>query len=100
MKFCSRFDSCSASRCPLDLLIDTRYEDPEDPKCEMAKPTRHKYWESMEPDLRSLLPFQGYFEAEFDRMKAAREHWKSIPEEQKQAIKERLKGVKPDARQQ
>lgn len=93
MEVCSRFEFCSAAKCPLDLLISARFEDPDDPKCEMAKASRHKYWESMVPELRSLLPFQGYLETEFNRMKAARERWDSLPEEKKAAIRERMKNV-------
>jgi hypothetical protein len=72
MKYCSRFDSCSAPKCPLDPLIDSRSENDWDPKCGMAKSTRHRYWESMPEDLRKVLPFQGYFRAEYNRMEAAR----------------------------
>lgn len=92
MSYCSRFEECSAPKCPLDLLISLRFEDFDDPKCEMAKATRHKYWLSMNAELRSLLPFQGYLESEYNRIRSARERWESMPEEKKKAITERLKG--------
>ncbi len=92
MSYCSRFEDCSAPKCPLDLLISFRFEDPDDPKCEMAKATRHKYWLSMNAELRSLLPFRGYLESEYNRIRSARERWESMPEEKKRAITERLKG--------
>ena len=91
MSHCSRFEDCPAPKCPLDTLIDLRSEIEEDPQCEMAKATRHKYWQSMGPELRSLLPFQGYLETEFNRMKAARERWEAIPDDKKRIITERLK---------
>lgn len=98
MNFCSRFEICSAAKCPLDPLVGIRYEDPADPKCEMAKATRHKYWESMEPGLRSILPFQGYLEAEYNRKKAAKERWESMPEEDKKTVRERMKNVSKHSR--
>ena len=61
----------------------------------MAKATRHKYWESMPEDLREALPFQGYFEAEFRRMKAEKERWESLPEDRKAEIRERMRKVRP-----
>lgn len=91
MKTCSRFEFCSASKCPLDVLINFRSEINGDPKCEMAKATRHKYWESMSPESRSLLPYEGYFESEYRRMKSARERWDSLPEDEKARIKARLR---------
>jgi len=72
---CARFDFCSAPKCPLDPLIGLRTEVEDDPKCEMAKATRHKYWISMKGDLRSLLPFQGYLESEYNRIRSAKKRW-------------------------
>ena len=88
MKYCSRFDSCSAPKCPLDPLIDSRSENDWDPKCGMAKSTRHRYWESMPEDLRKALPFQGYFRSEFNRMEAARRRWDSLSDDEKNRIRE------------
>jgi hypothetical protein len=88
MKYCSRFDSCSAPKCPLDPLIDSRSENDWDPVCGMAKATRHKYWESMPEDLRKVLPFQGYFRAEYNRMEAARKRWESLSDDEKSRIRE------------
>ena len=88
MKYCSRFDSCSAPKCPLDPLIDSRSENDWDPKCGMAKATRHKYWESMPEDLKKALPFQGYFRAEYNRMEAARRRWESLSDDEKSRIRE------------
>ncbi len=95
MSYCSRFDSCSAPKCPLDPFIDRRSENDWDPVCGMAKPTRHRYWESMPEDLRDALPFQGYFEGEFRRIMAAKQRWESLSEEKKAEIRGRLKNVRP-----
>ncbi len=94
MKFCSRFESCSAPKCPLDPCVNSRTEADGDPKCTMPKATRHKYWLSMPEDLKDALPFQGYLEAEFKRIKAARERWESLPEDDKAAVKDRLRKFK------
>lgn len=94
MEYCSRFESCSAPKCPLDILINLRTVVEDDPECEMAKATRHKYWESMPEDLRSALPFKGYFESEYRRMKIAREKWESLPDDQKAAVRERMRNIR------
>ena len=91
MFYCSRFEDCSAPRCPLDILIDIRTEVEEDPKCKMAKATRHKYWLSMPEYLKSKLPFQGYFESEYNRMRSAKERWNALSEEKKAEIRERMR---------
>ena len=91
MSVCARFDFCSAPKCPLDPLMGLRTEVEDDPKCEMAKATRHKYWTSMKEDLRSLLPFQGYLKTEYNRIRSAKMRWEVIPDYQKKAIIERLK---------
>lgn len=94
MSRCARFDFCSAPKCPLDILINLRAETDEDPRCEMAKATRHKYWESMPDFLKSKLKYQGYFEAEYNRKKSARKRWLALPKQQKAEIKERMKNMK------
>ena len=94
MEYCSRFDSCSAPKCPLDVHIDQKIEIEGDPRCGMAKATRHKYWESMPEDLRKALPFQGYFKGEFHRIMAARERWESLPEDRKSEIRERMRNAR------
>jgi hypothetical protein len=94
MSRCSRFDECAAPKCPLDILIASISEMDEDPKCEMAKATRHKYWSSMPEYLKKLLPFQGYFESEYTRMKAARARWNALPEEKKAGMRERMKNIR------
>lgn len=94
MKYCSRYEDCSAQKCPLDPLIRFKGVFEDDPKCEMAKPTRHKYWESMPDDLKSELEFEGYFEAEYNRMKSAKERWLALPEEKKAEIKARMSGLR------
>jgi len=88
MMYCSRFNSCSVPKCPLDPLIDRRSENDWDPVCGMAKSTRHRYWESMPEDLRKALPFQGYFRSEFNRMEAARRRWDSLSDDEKNRIRE------------
>lgn len=96
---CSRFDFCSANLCPLDPEIGKRGQDEEDdPRCEMAKATRHAYWLSMPPEIRSLLPFQGYFKAEFTRIGSARARWESMTEEQKAIVRSRLESARIRAR--
>ncbi len=97
MSTCSRWESCPAMKCPLDPLINARMPyDPEldgefkDSRCTMAKATRHRYWESLPEDLRDALPFQGYFEGEFKRIKAGRERWESMTDEQKDQARQRI----------
>lgn len=94
MSICARFEICSAPKCPLDILLNLRTEDQDDPKCEMAKATRHKYWLSMPESLRSKLEYQGYFETEYNRMKSARERWESLPDAKKQEIRERMRNAR------
>ena len=94
MSYCSRFEDCSAPKCPLDILIDIRTEVEEDPKCEMAKATRHKYWLSMPDYLKSALKYQGYFESEYNRMRSARERWNALSEDKKAEIRERMRNVR------
>ena len=94
MSRCARFDFCSAPKCPLDILINLRTEVEEDPRCEMAKATRHKYWESLPENIRNSLKFEGYYESEYNRMRSARERWLALPEQQKAEIKERMKNMK------
>ena len=97
MSACSRWESCPAMKCPLDPLINARMPyDPEldsefkDSRCTMAKATRHRYWESLPEDLRNALPFQGYFEGEFGRIKAGRERWESMTDEQREEVRQRM----------
>ena len=94
MSYCSRFEDCSAPKCPLDILVDIRTEVEEDPKCEMAKATRHKYWLSMPDYLKSALKYQGYFEPEYNRMRSARERWNALSEDKKAEIRERMRNVR------
>lgn len=61
----------------------------------MAKATRHKYWESLSVSLRRELPFQEYFESEFNRRKAAKERWGAMSEDMKASTKERMMLVRP-----
>ena len=84
-------------KCPLDPEVGSRMPyDPEldgefkDSRCTMAKPTRHKYWESMPEDLRNALPFQGYFEGEFKRIMAAKQRWESMTDEQREEVRQRM----------
>ncbi len=98
MSRCARFDFCSAPKCPLDILINLRTEIDEDPRCEMAKATRHKYWESMPDYLNTELKFEGYFEVEYNRMKSARARFDALPEEKKREIRERMRNVHKSVR--
>ena len=98
MRYCSRFETCSAQLCPLDILISERTDFPDNEKCGMAKATRHRYWESMPESLRKELPFEGYFSSEYHRIKSARERWESLPEDRKAEMRERIKHVKPGKR--
>ena len=83
MEYCSRFEECAAPLCPLDPDINLHDELEDDPRCTMAPATRHHYWSCLPPGSRAKLPFEGYFEAEFSRRKAARARWDSLtPEEQ------------------
>lgn len=53
----------------------------------MAKSTKHKYWEEMLNDLKKLLPFQGYFRSEYNRMMMARPRYVSRPDEKKAELR-------------
>ena len=94
MSYCSRYNSCEAPICPLDILVKKRTYAEGDPECEMAKATRHKYWENMPDPLKSELPYRGYFEREFTRIMAARERWESLSEEERQGVLDRLKDIR------
>jgi hypothetical protein len=89
MEYCSRYDSCDAPLCPLDVLIDTRPRFSDDDRCEMAKSTRHKYWISMPDDLKKFLPYEGYFKSEFSRIRASKKRWEGLSPEEKNKIIER-----------
>lgn len=86
MSFCSRFETCSAPKCPLDILIEMRTDTDKDLKCGMSKATRHKYWQSLPENIRNLLPYEGYFSSEYNRIKAARDRWESMAQEEKDRI--------------
>ena len=60
----------------------------------MAKATRHRYWESMPESLKKELPFEGYFQSEYNRIRAARERWDSLPEDKKAEVRERIRHAK------
>jgi hypothetical protein len=94
MRYCSRFETCSAQLCPLDILISERTDFPDNEKCGMAKATRHRYWESMPESIKRELPFEGYFSSEYHRIKSARERWESLSEDKKEAIRERIRHAK------
>jgi len=94
MSLCARFESCNAPKCPLDPLINLRYEEMDDPKCKMSKKTRHKYWGSLPEDLKKLLPYEGYFEKEYNYSIAARKRINSLPEDKKLKIISNLKRFK------
>ena len=94
MSTCARFDFCPAPKCPLDILINLRIETETDPRCEMAKATRHTYWESLPDEIKKELKFEGYFEAEYNRMRSAKERWLALPEQKKAEIKERMRNVR------
>ena len=95
MRCCSRFETCSAPLCPLDILIDKRTDFPDNEKCGMAKATRHRYWQNMPDYIKRELLFQGYFEAEYNRMRSAPDRWNALSESKKAQIKERLRNARP-----
>ena len=86
-RYCSRFESCPVPKCPLDPMINERSEIEGDPECTMPRQTRHRYWEAMSQDLKDILPFQGYFEQELNRINAARARWHALPEDEKERIR-------------
>ncbi len=86
MSYCSRFSSCDAPKCPLDPLIEMRSNLEGNDRCEMAKATRHRYWESMPEDIRKYLPYEGYFKAEFSRIRTSHDRWDKLPPEEKSRI--------------
>ncbi len=91
MTYCPRFEKCSAPKCPFDTLIETRYEDPEDPQCSLGKEVRHKIWKKLPSQLRGPLKFEGYFEAERNKMAAAKRRWDLMSTEQKSKMMRGLK---------
>ena len=93
INYCSKSVTCSAPKCPLDSFINRRVEVPEDPKCEMARATRHAYWESMPVELKTRLPYEGYFKAEFYRIKNGKQRWANLSEERKAEIRERMRSL-------
>lgn len=102
MSYCSRYGSstdegsCSAALCPLDPWIHIRDSWPEaDERCNMAKPTRHAYWQSMTEADRKLLPFEGYTKNELVRMNAARQRWNALSDEEKERRRSFLKKGQP-----
>ncbi|MFG1545906.1 MAG: hypothetical protein AAE976_05340, partial [Thermoplasmataceae archaeon] len=103
MKYCSRFESCPVMKCPLDPQINGRMPyDPEldgefkDSVCTMAKATRHRYWKAMPEDLREALPYQGFFEGEYRRIIKAKERWESLTEDQRSAVRDRMKAIREE----
>lgn len=72
MRYCPKFDSCSAAKCPFDPASSERAYFEGDPACALSKAKRHRAWESMPEDLKKVLRFQGYFESEYNRIAAAR----------------------------
>jgi len=93
MQQCPKWDHCNAPKCPLDPFINLRYEEPGDPKCKLSRNKRHEIWENLPADLKKCLPFQGYFEKEYNY----RKRFFGMTEGQKQELISRLKnkgGVK------
>ncbi len=72
VRFCSRADRCSVNRCPLNPLIELRATDTRDheAKCPASKPDRERFVSRMTPEMRSMLPFGGLYESEFNRREA------------------------------
>jgi hypothetical protein len=91
MSFCSRYESCNASKCPLDILIKKRDFVDGDEICTMAKATRHRYWDQMPKSLKKELPYQGYFQNEYARIINAKKRWESLPDAKKDEIAMKLR---------
>lgn len=91
MTYCPRYEKCSAPKCPFDTLIESRYEDPEDPQCSLGKEVRHKIWKKLPSQLRGPLKFEGYFETERNKMAAAKRRWDLMSTEQKSKMMRGLK---------
>jgi len=87
MQLCPKWDHCNAPKCPLDPFIKLRYEEPGDPKCKLSRNKRHEIWENLPEDLKKCLPFQGYFEKEYNY----RKRFFGMTEGQKQELISRLK---------
>ena len=87
---CARFEYCSANKCPLDPLMNKRNAEPDDPTCDMSKSRRHNYWAQMSPAEQALLPYEGYFEGEFNRKRAWAAKWNSLSQKEKDATLEKL----------
>lgn len=88
MKYCARFESCSAPKCPLDILIAVRHYEPGEPKCDMAKNTMKKYYESMPDRIKKFLPYGDLLESKYNRSMAARERRDTMSDENKQKLSE------------
>jgi len=87
---CSKFEKCSAPKCPLDSEADTRPPYPDDEKCTMAAATRHKYWQKLTESQRNSLTWQGYTRKAY----LARVRWSNLP----QAIKNEKTALLHEAR--
>ncbi len=86
MRYCSRFQSCDAPKCPLDPLIDSRLNLEGNDICTLSKNVRHGYYQSMPEEMKSLLPYQGYFRSEFNRINSAKKRWNSLSDSERAII--------------
>lgn len=73
IKRCPRFEFCSAPRCPLDPLMQTRFRFPEEQKCTLGKSIRLK--------LGNELQNKGLFPKELGGIKS----WNSRTPESKES---------------
>jgi len=92
MENCPIWDWCNAPKCPLDPLIDKRYEEPGDPKCALSKNKRHKIWQGLSEDLKQCLPYQGYTKKEYATIQAGLKSYYGVSEEER---KKKLANLKP-----
>ena len=78
---CSKFETCSCNKCPLDPDIAIRVSHPDDEKYTARKSERNRIG-SKYPH---ILPMQGYFRAEW----AGKQKWAALSPIQKEEVRKR-----------
>lgn len=91
LRYCSRYESCSIPLCPLDPNIALRVRHKDEPKCNMARATRHNYWESMSGGMRKNLPFEGLTKREWTGQQAGKSRFLALSVEEQEDIRARMR---------
>lgn len=61
MNLCPKFGHCSASRCPLDPMMDKLKAYSDEPKCTLRKSTRYKIGKNSQLPHKGLTKQEYYF---------------------------------------